>query len=82
VQLSPLLADLFDMIERSGSGGIMCEVLIGVFYPGRPQQRARNCIAVNIHHLNDKLLETDLEIRAVVKSGPYRVRRRRKEWWT
>jgi hypothetical protein len=81
VQLSPLLADLFDMIERSGSDGILCEVLVGVFYPGRPRDQARRCIVVNIHHLNDKLIETDLEIRSHVKSGPYRVQRRRQRWW-
>jgi hypothetical protein len=80
VQLSPLLADLFDMIERSGSNGILCEVLVNVFYPGRPRDQARRCIVVNIYHLNVKLIETDLEIRAV-RSGPYRVQRRRQKWW-
>lgn len=74
VRLSPLLADLFDMIERSGEAGITSEVLCGVFWPGR----GRDSLKSNISHLNTRLVETDYEVRA----GPgrhnpfYRVRLR------
>jgi hypothetical protein len=79
VQLSPLLADIFDMVERSDTRGITCEVLCGVFYPGRPRAAAKRCMRVNIDHLNIKLAETEIEVRAARSSRqeePYRVQRK------
>jgi hypothetical protein len=78
VALPPLLADLFDIIWRSGQRGIEPEVLAGVFYPGKPSPAARRAIAVNIFHLNAKLASTDVELRAGQgRLQPYRVRRRK-----
>lgn len=74
VELSPRLADLFDMIERSEGRGVMPEVLADVFYPGKPSTAGRRCVAVNIHFLNSRLLETDLQVRAGSGTqGPYRL---------
>lgn len=75
VRLSPRLADIFDMIERSGLSGVASEVLIGVFYPDRPCEAARACLKSNISHLNVMLAETDFEVRAS-RYEPYRVVRR------
>ncbi len=74
VVLSPRLADLFDMIGNSGDRGVMPEILAGVFYPGKPSTAGRRCVAVNIHFLNSRLLETDLQVRAGSGTqGPYRL---------
>ena len=77
VQLSPLLADLFDMVERTG--GITCETLAGIFYPGKSDFDGRMCIHVNVHHLNTKLAETDIEVRApgYKRDSAYRIIKRR-----
>ena len=76
VRLSPLLADLFDMIERSGNRGILPDVLLGVFYPGKSTEAARRCLYQNIFHLNTRLAETDIEVRARAHGLVYRVQRR------
>lgn len=70
VKLPPLLADLFDMIERCD--GVSADVLAGVFYPGQPAQVGRNRIKSNISHLNALLAGTDLQIRAG-RYEPYRL---------
>jgi hypothetical protein len=75
VRLSPRLADLFDMIERSGANGVASDVLIGVFYPDRALAAARACLKSNISHLNAVLAETEFEVRAG-RYQPYRVKRR------
>lgn len=76
VRLPPLLADLFDMIERSATRGVLCEVLAWVFYPGKASHDARRCVAVNVHHLNSFLEQTDVRV-VGGKDGqiakPYRV---------
>lgn len=76
VRLPPRLADLFDMIERSAARGVLCEVLALVFYPGKASRDARRCVAVNIHHLNSFLEQTDVRV-VGGKDGqiakPYRV---------
>jgi hypothetical protein len=77
VALPPLLADLFDIIWRSGERGITPEVLAGVFYPGKSLPAARRAIAVNIFHLNSKFAETDVELRSGQgRQQPYRIQRR------
>ena len=73
VQLPPLLADIFDMIERSGRRGIPIETLAWVFYSGKSKMEAHRCVAVNVNRLNDFLSPTNFEIRAPGKSLPYRV---------
>jgi hypothetical protein len=77
VALSPRLADLFDMIERAGQRGIATEVLADIFYPGKSLEAARLCVRENIYHLNTRLAETDLEVRAS-RYEPYRVVRVRR----
>jgi hypothetical protein len=80
VALTPLIADLFDMIERAGEHGVICEVLAGVFYPGKSRRAAEDCIKSNIWHLNSRLVSTDIEVRAGSNGGhepaPYRVMKR------
>jgi hypothetical protein len=75
VPLSPRLADLFDLIERAGQRGVPCEVLADVFYPGKSANIAQRCVIANIFHLNTRLAETDIEVRAS-RYEPYRVMRR------
>jgi hypothetical protein len=79
VRLPPRLADLFDMIERSKTRGVLCEVLAWVFYPGKASLAARRCVAVNVHHLNSLLEQTDVRV-VGGKDGqiakPYRVAQR------
>ena len=78
VKLSPLAADLFDMIERSGERGVPTEVLLGVFWPGRPTATARNSLKTTIYHMNGLFAGTDIEVGSCSGGGgfPYRVRRR------
>jgi hypothetical protein len=77
VQLSPLLADLLDMVERC-KDGIACETLAGIFYPGKSDFDGRNCIHANVVHLNAKLAETDIEVRApgYKRDSAYRIIKR------
>jgi len=78
VALPPLLADLFDIVWRSGDRGVAPQVLAGVFYPGKSTPAARRAVAVNIFHLNSKLASTDVELRAGQgRLEPYRVQRRK-----
>jgi len=72
VQLPPLLADLFDMIERTGEAGITSDVLANVFYPSKSLTDGRNCVKANIVHLNDRFAGTDIQIWAGSGGGPYR----------
>src|SRR3954468_18846463 len=78
VRLPPMLADLFDVVERTGEAGISAEVLIGVFYPGKLAHDARNCIKAQVYHLNDMLAETDIEVRASSHDPYYKVKKRTK----
>ena len=75
-QLSPRLADLFDMIDRSGERGVLCEVLAGVFYSNQASLAGRRCVASNISHLNSMLEQTNVRV-VGGKQGqiplPYRV---------
>jgi hypothetical protein len=75
VALSPRLAELFDIIERAGQRGVSTEVLADIFYPGKSGLAAHDCVKANIFHLNTRLAETDLEVRAS-RYEPYRVVRR------
>jgi hypothetical protein len=79
VRLPPRLADLFDMIERSGKRGVLCEVLAWVFYPGKPTREAKRCVITNINHLNSFLESTNVRISGGHNGNepkPYRVARR------
>jgi hypothetical protein len=77
VQLSPLLADIFDMVERCPDG-IHCETLAGIFYPNKSDYDGRHCVAANMILLNAKLAEIDIEVRAKPKrDAPYRIIKRR-----
>jgi hypothetical protein len=71
VLLSPKLADIFDVIERRGRAGIFAEVLAWVVY-GTSSTRTRKALAVNISHLNDRLIEASIRI-AADRYGPYRI---------
>jgi hypothetical protein len=71
VKLSPKLADIFDMINRTN--GIDTETLCWLFYPGKPRRVAGQAVAVSINHLNDLLEPTDFVIRMENRGGPYRV---------
>lgn len=75
VQLSPLLADLLDMVERCREG-ITSETLAEIFYPGKNSFDARRCVYTNIFHLNAKLAGTDIEVYAS-PYRPYRIIKRR-----
>ncbi|MBR0879659.1 hypothetical protein ACVMGC_001061 [Bradyrhizobium barranii subsp. barranii] len=78
VALSPVLADLFDIVWRAGPRGVEPEVLAGVFYPGKSEHAARRAVAVNIFHLNTKLSETDAEVRSGQgRRQPYRMTKRK-----
>jgi hypothetical protein len=76
VRLSPLLADLFDIIARSGESGIAASVLADIFYPGKPTDGARNCIRQNVRWINERLVETDVSITGdgPTMRGFYRIR--------
>ena len=76
VLLSPRQADLFDFIERSGEYGVPSEVLAGVFYSGKSTRDAQACIRTTVNHINDRLEETDIELRAS-RHEPYRLRKRK-----
>lgn len=73
VRFPPYLANMFDMIEHSGARGVTSEVLMSVFYPGRSEADARNCVKANIWHMNDRLASTDVRVRLGDKLAPYRV---------
>jgi hypothetical protein len=75
VTLPPLLADLFDVIEHSGAGGLSSETLADAFYPGQSRPAAQRRVITNVAHLNIRLAETDLEVRAS-RHEPYRVLKR------
>lgn len=75
VQLSPLLADLYDMVERC-KDGIACETLAGIFYPNKSDFDGRQCVRSNMTLLNLKLAQTDIEVRASPQK-PYRIIKRR-----
>jgi hypothetical protein len=77
VRLSPMYADVYDMVERSGDRGVKGEVLGGVFYPDAPHTTQLNRIRSIVYHINIKLAETDYEVRAA-SNQPYRVRRTRR----
>jgi hypothetical protein len=62
VRLTPLKADLFDLVEKSGSAGISAEALAQRVLA--PHQRSRNTVNQHIYQINDLLGETDFELRA------------------
>ena len=72
-KLSPKLADIFDLIEHSGERGVPMDILVDVFYSGKPRRDAENCVRVNINHINDLFLATDVRVRNNGKSTPYKV---------
>jgi hypothetical protein len=77
VKLSPMLADIFDMVEHSGQRGITREVLGYVFYPDKNRTAGQRCITANIWHINSFLESTDYCIRMSSRPfGVYRVERR------
>ena len=71
VWLSPLLADIFDAIERTGIDGIPPRELAVMFY-GEDTKSARRVVAVNVNHLNKKLAGAALHIGSAAY-GVYRV---------
>lgn len=73
VLLSPKLADIFDMIERSGRRGVLPGILASVFYPNQSNKAARRALAVSVNHINDKLAATDVRVRMGARLEPYRV---------
>jgi hypothetical protein len=74
VLLPKFLADMFDLIEHSGSRGVTVESLVGAFYFGKPTAAARQAVKVNICRINTHLEETDRRIRMVPpRIGGYRL---------
>ena len=76
VSLTPLLAAIFDIVERAGERGVMMEALVAALprYRDRPEHRARAAVKNNIIHLNDRLVTTDMRVRTVPSHvGPYRL---------
>jgi hypothetical protein len=73
VALPPLLADLFDTVERAGKRGVCPEVLAWVFYPGKEESEARRNIYVNVNRLNGLLVSTDLRVCVSSRFEPYRI---------
>lgn len=74
VRLPPHLADIFDMIERSGDRGVRIEAIVGALYTGKPTAAARQAAKTNIVHINERLEETDKRIRMVPpRVGAYRL---------
>ncbi len=61
------------MIECSGTRGVPWEVLASVFYPGKSTIDARNCVKVNINHINNFLESTDVRVLKHGRAEPYRV---------
>lgn len=73
VMLSPRLAEIFDVVERSGNRGITREVLGWMFYGNKTKRDGQRCVAVSINHIDDKLCSTDYQIRMTERFGPYRL---------
>ena len=74
VRLTPLLADIFDRVERAGSDGIALERLVGAIYGDKPTPAAAQTLKVNVHHLNMKLEETNFRVRMIpLRHGTYRL---------
>lgn len=62
VRLTPLKAELFDLVEKAGKAGIGSEALaVRVL---APHQRSRSTVGQHIYQINDLLGSTDYEIRA------------------
>ena len=72
VRLSPRCADLLDMIEHSGTRGVPEEILVSVFYPDKSTRDAKNCVKVNVSHINNYLQSTDVRV-VKNRDEPYRV---------
>ena len=74
VPMPRFLADMFDLIEHSGSHGVAIESLVGALYVGKPTAAARQAIKVNVCRINDHLEETDKRVRMLPpRSGSYRL---------
>jgi hypothetical protein len=74
VRLTPLKADLFDLVEKSGKAGISAEALAERVLA--PHQRSRNTVNQHIYQINDLLGSTDYELRAGQGGGRvYRLKR-------
>jgi hypothetical protein len=74
VLLSPVLADIFDLIERRKEG-IAPETLTWVLY-GVSNRTTQRRLAANIWLLNSRLSATDYSVRAE-RHRAYRLRKRR-----
>ena len=74
VRLTPLLADIFDMVERAGDYGMPLERKVAAIYGDRPTPAAAQTLKVNVHHLNVKLEETNFRVRMIpLRHGTYRL---------
>ena len=74
VQLTPLLAEIFDRVNGAGHYGITLERLVGAIYGDKPTPAARATLKVNVHHLNMKLEETNYRVRMIpLRDGAYRL---------
>jgi len=72
VQLPPLLADIFDLIEKRKNGQ-PAEVLRYVFWANKPVREGLRNVWINIYRLNDFLSSTDIRIERETRKGPYRL---------
>lgn len=75
VRLTPLKADLFDLVEKSGKAGISAEALFERIL--RPRGAGENTLKQHVFQINDMLQSTDFEISSVRGRGgePYRLKR-------
>jgi DNA-binding winged helix-turn-helix (wHTH) protein len=72
VKFPPKLCELFDAIKKAGPEGIEKEALMARFWPDKPRYSQRNCLKVNVNHINDLLVATDLVVCAP-RFGAYRL---------
>jgi hypothetical protein len=73
VKLSPKQADIYDMIEHSGSRGVLPDVLRWVFYPDSSKRNAQLGIQVHINQINDRMGEAGIQVCNEERFAPYRV---------
>jgi hypothetical protein len=79
VRLTPLLAEIFAVIENSGQCGVTSEALTARLYPGLPDAQARARVKANVWLLNNRFVETNIRVRLGGKLAPYRVVRIRQQ---
>ncbi|HEY2243420.1 MAG TPA: hypothetical protein VGH47_04250 [Xanthobacteraceae bacterium] len=73
VRLSPLLSEIFGVIEKAGEHGVTAWALMVRLYPGLPDAQARARIKSNVWRINNCFSGTNIRVRLGGKLAPYRV---------